>query len=173
MEKATQIINKLCHYVSYLSMASIAVIMFLVTCDAAMRQIFNKPIAVSYDIVTLLLTVIVFSSWSYAQTKHAHIHVTMFCSMLPRTIRFLAFGLTSLISTVYVGFMAFAAYEQIFHMIANGDTGGTWKVPIWPFVLIQFIALAIFALTLLLDTIKAFLALKSEHFADEVQSIWV
>jgi TRAP-type C4-dicarboxylate transport system permease small subunit len=172
MKRATKLINSLCRWVSYVSMAATVVIMLLVVVDVACRSLFNKPIIGVYDVVTLLMTVLVFSSWSYAQTEHAHVHVTMFVGKMPKTCRFVTFGLTSVLSTGYMVYATWAAYEQTLANYSGNSHSGTVAIPYWPFSALQCVAFVFFTLTLLLDTVKTFCALFRRDIAEEIQSYW-
>jgi TRAP-type C4-dicarboxylate transport system permease small subunit len=173
MKTITKISNRLCHIVSYFSMTALVAIMCLMTIDVIMRHLFNRPITGAFEITTMVLTILVFSSWSYIQTVHGHVHVTMFLGFMPTKLRFLIFGFTSLLSTVIVGLATIAAYEHIFSLIKDGTSTGTLLIPHWPFMALQCIALALFTIVLLIDAIKAFAAMFSKEYAEEVQSFWV
>jgi TRAP-type C4-dicarboxylate transport system permease small subunit len=154
-------------------MFATVLIMVIVVADVICRTVFNKPIHGSYDVVTLFMTVLVFSSWSYTQTEHAHVHVTMFVRKMPRVLKFASFGITSVLSTVYLGYCTWAAFDQTLDNIASHAHGGTVPIPYWPFALVECVALGIFTLTIALDAAKTFGAIKSEELSAEVQSYWI
>lgn len=172
MKTLTRISNRLCNIVSYFSMAACVAIMCLMTIDVIMRHLFNNPITGAFEITTMILTILVFSSWSYIQTVHGHVHVTMFLGFMPTKVRFLFFGLTSLLSTIIIGIATYASYQHIFRLYEEGTSTGTLLIPHWPFMVLECIALFLFTIVLLIDTIKAFLAVFSKEYAEEVQSYW-
>ena len=172
MKTLTRISNKLCWFVSYFSMAACVAIMFLMAVNVASRHLFNKPITGSFEITTMIMTILVFSSWSYTQTVHGHVHVTMILRVMPQKVRFLCFGITSLLSTVFIGIATWAAFEQILRLMEKRTSTGTLLIPHWPFMLIECIALGLFTIVLLLDAIKAFGAMFKKEYAEEVQSYW-
>jgi TRAP-type C4-dicarboxylate transport system permease small subunit len=172
MKKLTTLSHLLCRYVSYCSMAALVIIMGLMTVDVLLRHLFNRPITGGFDIVTLGMTILVFSSWSYAQVEHGHVHVTMFVGMMPPLPRFICFGFTSILSAGVMGFATAATFQQVFRMIAEKSSTGTLLIPFWPFMALECLAFAIFTLVLALDAAKAVGAIFSKELAREVQAFW-
>ncbi len=172
MKTFTQITDKMCRYISYLSMAGAAFLMVYMSLDVILRHVFNSPIKGGYEISTLVMCVLIFTSWSYTQTVHRHIHVTMFIGMMPQIPRFICFGFTSILSTVVLGFATYATVLQTLYFYKKGTCTGMLLVPQWPFVLIECASLACFTVILLRDAIKAVLAIGSDAYAEEIQALW-
>ncbi len=172
MKKFTEITDKFCQYVSYLSMASMVFIMFYMFIDLCMRVFRNAPITGGYEITVMALSVLIFSSWSYTQTVHGHIHVTMFIGMMPTKVRFFLFGLTSVLSTGTLAVATYATFIRIFELKAQGTATGMLLIPHWPFMTIECIGLFFFTIILARDAIKAVGAMFNEGFAKEVMSTW-
>ena len=164
--------DKLCYYMSFLSMACVVLMMFLMFIDVCLSLIFNIRILGAYEITTLALLVFVFSSWAYTQSVHGHIHVTMFINMMPQKLRFLCFGITSLISVATMGCACYAGYLAIFERMAGGDASANLLIPYWPFYIVMTVAFVLFTIILLVDTIKAFLAMFDKETAEDIQAHW-
>lgn len=173
MNKFTSIGDKVCYYVSYLSMAVIVIMMFLITIDVLLSHIFNYRIKGCYEISQVFLSVLVFSSWAYTQTVHGHIHVVMFVSKLPQKLRFIAFGLTSIISMVTMAFASYAVFFKILEVKASNECSGTLLIPYWPFYIFEFVAMVLLSIVLLRDAIKAIWAIGNKEAAEEIQADWV
>jgi len=173
MDRFTLISDKVCYYVSFLSMAVIIIMMFLITIDVVLSLIFNYRIGGAYEISQMLLSTLVFSSWAYTQTVHGHIHVTMFVSKLPQKLRFVCYGLTSVISMVIMVIASNAVFHQIFAKMAANERTGTLLIPHWPFYIFELVALVLLAIVLLRDAIKSVGAIFNKEFAEEIQSTWV
>lgn len=172
MEIFTKITDKLSGYIIYLSMGGAAFLMVYMTLDVVLRQLFNSPIKGGYEISTLVMSVMIFTSWSYTQTEHKHIHVTMFLRMMPQIPRFICFGITSVLSTVVLGFATYAAFLQTIHFFNKGTSTGMLLIPQWPFVLIECISLAFFTLVLFRDSLKSILAIVNKKYAKEIMKHW-
>lgn len=173
LDKITTVTDKICYYVSYLSMAVIVIMMALMTVDVIASHIFNYRIPGAFEISEMVLSTLVFSSWAYTQTVHGHMHVTMFISKMPQVPRFICFGLTSLISVVTMVFGAVAVYSQIFSVMKSGECTATLLIPYWPFYIFEFLAFALMAIVLFRDAFKAIVAIGSKPIADEIEATWV
>ena len=173
MDSITRVTDKICYYVCYLSMFVVALMMTLIFVDVILGQVFTIRIKGCYEISQVALSILVFSSWAYTQTQHGHIHVVMFVSKMPRLLRFFCFGITSLASTIIVGYSAYAVFNKIFDVYQSNEATGTLMIPYWPFYIFEFVAFALLTIVLLTETIKSFAAMFSHEFAEEVQSTWV
>ncbi len=172
MKKFTKITNKISVYVSYLSMTAGVFIMVYMTLDVILRHLFNAPIKGGYEISTLAMVILIFTSWSYTQTVNGHIHVTMLIRVFPNIPRFIIFGLTSLFSAVVMGIATYAAYLGSISLYERNTCTGMLLIPHWPFMIIECIALAFFTLILLRDAIRAFMAIGSSEISDEITATW-
>lgn len=172
MKKFTIITNKITGYISYLSMAAALLIMTYMTFDVILRHVFNSPIKGGYELTTLAMVILIFTSWSYTQTVSGHIHVTMLIRVFPKKPRFIVFGFTSLLSAVVIGIGTYAAYLQTLFLYKKGTCTGMLLIPLWPFTLIECVALGYFAFILLRDAIRAFMAICNEEIAEEIEATW-
>ena len=125
-----------------------------------------------YEVSTLALCVLIFTSWCYAQTQHAHVHVTMFIRKFPNKLRFLCFSFTSMASTVVIGILTYAAFVRVGEMIQLNTATGTLMIPFWPFVAVEAVTVAAFALILLRDTIRAIMSMFNQEYAEEIMATW-
>ncbi len=173
MKALTKILNEISRWVSWLAMAGLAVMMFLTTIGVVTRLIFGQPLRGAYEIVEMIMAIVVFGSYAYTQTKHGHVHVTMIISHLPNKLRFLFFGFTSLLSTAVIACTTLAMFQQAAKNAATGLTTGIVYLPQAPFYYASAVALLLFTLVLLLDAVKAVLAMFSKTYAEEIMSTWV
>ncbi len=172
MKKFTQVSNQISKYVSYLSMAAALFIMLYMTLDVILRHLFDSPIKGGYEMTTLAMVILIFTSWSYTQTVNGHIHVTMLIRKLPVSIRFVFFSVTSFLSAIVIGIATYATLLQTIYLHEKGTCTGMLLIPHWPFMLIECIALGFFAIILLRDAIRAVMAISNVELANEIQSTW-
>ncbi len=172
MAAYTEIGGKVCYYLCFVSMIMVAFMMLLMFVDAMLGLIFNIRITGSYELVQVMLCIVVFTSWAYTQTVHGHINVIMFVRLMPHKLRFVCFGLTSILSFLTMCFGAYALFSEILEKIANGEATGTLLIPFWPFYIFEFLAFILLAIMLLCDAIKAVAAIWDKEFAEEVMSTW-
>lgn len=168
----TKITDKICYYMSFLSMAMIVLMMFLMFVDVVLSLVFNTRILGAYEVTSLALLVVVFSSWAYTQSVHGHIHVVMFINMMPQKLRFFCFGLTSLVSVATMACASYAVWMGILERKAGGDSSANLLIPYWPFYVIEFLAFVLMTIILLRDAIKAVMAMFDKEMAEEIQSTW-
>ena len=171
MDKFTTVSDLVCKIFAYVSMVAIVFLMGAICVDAVTTNL-KVPLPGMYELCQMILTTVVFTTWAYTQSMHGHIHVTMFVSRMPQKLRFLCFGITSLISTVVMGIASYAVYLQIFKKKASGEQTGTLLIPHWPFYIFETIAFVLLTILLLRDTIKAFMAMGSKEMAEEIQATW-
>lgn len=172
MKGYTLVGNKVCYWLCYVSQVLIAAMMLFMFVDSMLGLFFDNRILGSYEIVQCMLLIVVFSSWAYTQTVHGHIHVTMFVGFMPRVLKFICFGITSLLSVVTMVFAAMGAYRGLIDKMASREATGTLLIPFWPLYIFMFAAFALLAFVLLCDAIKAFAAIFDDDFATEVTSSW-
>ena len=168
----TRIFSKVCFILCFASMFIIVLMMILMFVDSMMGLFINQRIAGSYELVQVMLSILVFSSWAYTQTVHGHINVVMFIRMFPQKLRFICYGLTSILSTVTMFFAARAVFGMIADKMISGEATGTLLIPLWPFYIFEFLAFALLAVVLLFDAVKAIIAIKDQEYAEEIMSTW-
>ena len=168
----TSAFGKACYILCFASMFIIVVMMLLMFVDSMMGLALNQRIPGSYELVQVMLSILVFSSWAYTQTVHGHINVVMFIRMFPQKLRFICYGLTSILSTVTMFFAARAVFGMIADTLASGEATGTLLIPLWPFYIFEFLAFALLAIVLLFDAVKAVIAIKDQEYAEEIMSNW-
>lgn len=156
----------------WLSAAGICVVTLLITIDVVLRLL-GHPILGSFEVTELILSVLVFASLAYTQREKGHIHVTMFVARLPLVPRLAVFGFMSVISTVVVAFVAYGAFSQAAKSVTTGGSTAVLEIPLYPFYLIEGIAMALFTVVLLLDTVRALAGMRSEALAHEVTKYWI
>ena len=175
MEKVKKIsagMEKFTTAVGYFSFICVIAMMLLNVGDVALNKIINKNIIGAYEITQRLLMCAVFASFAYAQSKKAHINMTILIEKLPRAIRFILFTLMSILSIVAAGAMTWAAYLQTLDCLNRGYVTEVLYIPLWPFYVVEIIAMAIFTVTIIYDTVLYFIAIFRNDYAEMIQKDW-
>ena len=172
MSVYTNVGNKVCYYLCYASMIIVAVMMVLMFVDSMLGLFFNSRIMGSYELVQVMLSILVFSSWAYTQTVHGHINVVMFIRLMPQKLRFVCYSITSILSTVTMVFATYGVWKMIQDKISNREATATLMIPYWPFYIFELLAFALMAIMLLCDALKSVAAIVDKDFADEIMSTW-
>lgn len=168
MEKIKRILYRCSEGVGVISAIGYLAIVAICVLDVALEKIFGKPIQGSYELVERCMVIAVFTSFAYAQTKKAHINMMILIERFPRLLRLLLLGLTSLLSIATTAYAAYAAWTQGVTTLKMNQITGILHIPLWPFYIVQSIAMFFFALILLLDTIYVFRAIKNDKLNELV-----
>ena len=175
MEKVKKIsagMEKFTTVVGYFSFICVILMMLMNVGDVVLNKLINKNIIGAYEITQRLLMCAVFASFAYAQCKKAHINMTIVIEKFPRALRFIVFTLMSLLSVVAAGAMTWAAYIQTLDCIAKGYVTEVLYIPLWPFFVVEIIAMAIFTVTIIYDTILYVIAIFRDDYAEMIQKDW-
>jgi TRAP-type C4-dicarboxylate transport system permease small subunit len=172
MIKLGKIVNKATFIVSLVSYAGVVAIMLLNVTDVLLTKLATKPISGAYEITESLLLCTVFASFAYAQSKKAHINMTILINVFPRVLKFLIYGLMGLLSAAVAAVVGYAAVLQAASAIDKGTVTSVLMLPMYPLYYVEAAAMFIFALSLLYDAALSFAAVFSKKHAELVTSSW-
>lgn len=172
MLKTGQLVNKATFAVSLISFGGVVAIMLLNVLDVLLTKLLNKPISGAYEITECLLLCTVMASFAYAQSKKAHINMTILVKLFPRLLRFLVFGLMGLLSAAAAAIVGYAAVLQAQSAIVKGTITSVLAIPMYPFYYIEAAAMLVFALALLYDALLTFLAIFNKKYEEIVTTGW-
>jgi TRAP-type C4-dicarboxylate transport system permease small subunit len=137
-----------------------------------MTKLLTKPISGAYEITESLLLCTVFASFAYAQSKKAHINMTILINIFPKALKFFVYGLMGLLSAGVAAIVGYAAILQAVSAIDKGTITSVLAIPMYPLYYIEAGVMFVFALSLLYDAVLAFLAMFSKKHAEIVVSTW-
>ena len=175
MEKVRKLsanIEKFTKAVGCISFVCVFVMMLLNVVDVLLTKIFNTPIVGTYELTQRLLMCAVFTAFAYGQSRKAHINMTIIIAMFPRALRFILFTLMAILSVIAAGAMTYAAAVQMNVAITTGYMTEVLYIPLWPFYLVETIAMAIFTLALIYDTVLYVIAIFRDDYAEMIQEQW-
>ena len=158
--------------VGYISYLCVIAMMLLNVVDVVIGHLTSTRVIGAYELTQRLLMCAVFTAFAYAQSKKAHINMTIFIAMLPRALRFTLFTLMSILSVVAAGAMTYAAAVQTGVSIAQGYMTEVLYIPLYPFYIVETVAMAIFTVTILYDTVLYSIAIFRDDFAKMIQAEW-
>ena len=148
-------------------------VMLLVVVDVTLRKIRDQGIIGSYEIASVALLCGVFTAWSFAQTEHHHVRVSMFLLILPKKLRMILNAVANVIGFVALVCVVYAAILQIRYALENSTQSGILGIPQAPLFVVEAIAMVVFAIAVLWDAIRSFAALKDDELYAEIQKDWV
>jgi len=171
IEKFKKVVDTISRYTGYLSYICFTVITLLTVADVILRKTY-KPIVGSYEIITYVLLVGVFSSFAYCQTLRGHIQVTMILRLLPKRAVFVIYSITSALTAVIMCFVAYAASQQAMYIMEKGFHSDTLHFVTHPFIWIECVCMIVFALACILDTVQSVHAIFHEEEQDKLLAEW-
>ena len=176
MEKVKKIsagFEKFTTCLGYVSFVCVIAMMMLNVVDVVLDKVTESTRVIgAYEITQRLLMCAVFASFAYGQSKKAHINMTLIIAKFPRPLRFAVFSLMSLLSVVAAGAMTWAAYVQILDCLNKGYMTEVLYIPLWPFYVVECVAMAVFTIVLLYDTVLYVIAIFRDDFAEMIQKDW-
>jgi len=172
VQKLNALVLKFTRAVGVISFVCVAAMMLLNVVDVLLAKLFNSPIVGTYELTQRLLMCAVFTSFAYGQSKKAHINMTIVIAAFPRALRFILFTLMSVLSVLAAGVMTYAAGIQMGVALSTGYMTEVLYIPLWPFYLVETIAMGIFTLALIYDTVLYVIAIFRDDFAKMIQAEW-
>ena len=165
-------IGKFTKGVAWISFVCVIAMMLMNVIDVIMGYVASKHVLGAYELTQRLLMCAVFTSFAYGQSKKTHINMTILIALFPRALRFILFTLMSILSVVAASAMTYAAAVQTGVAISSGYMTEVLYIPLWPFYAVETIAMAIFTLALIYDTVLYAIAIFRDDFAEMVQADW-
>ncbi|NSL50584.1 TRAP transporter small permease [Calidifontibacillus erzurumensis] len=154
LERCTVWLNIILHKISSVFLM---VLMFLTAADVAGRYFFNKPITGTYELTALLLAIMVFFSMGTGQIYKNHIEIDFFTKKFSEPTQQALRNIFSFVLFVLLALMAWQLYNFTVRIWASGETSGDLGIPLYLITGFSIIGVIAFALTLLLDSLQAFL----------------
>ena len=165
-------IEKVTKGVAWISFVCVVVMMLMNVVDVIIGYLFSKHILGAYELTQRLLMCAVFTAFAYGQSKKTHINMTIVIAKFPRAVRFVIFTVMSILSVLAAGAMTYAAGVQTGVAISTGYMTEVLYIPLWPFYVVETVAMAIFTLALIYDTVLYVVAIFRDDFAEMVQADW-
>ncbi len=175
MEKVRNItahVEKCTKAVGYISFICVIAMMMLNVVDVVAGKFFNTRVLGAYELTQRLLMCAVFTSFAYGQSKKAHINMTILIAVFPRALRFILFTLMSILSVIAAGAMTYAACTQMLVAISSNYMTEVLYIKLWPFYLVETLAMGVFTLALLYDTVLYTIAIFRDDYAKMIQADW-
>jgi len=138
---------------------------FLLMCLTSINTVLNTAslgaIPDAFPLTEYLMILIVFCALAFQESDKEHIRVDMFVMMLPKMIGKIVNIVFDLFTFGAVAYLSYAYASDIAMSRRSGAASSLLKIPEWPFYAVVAIAVALFAITILLHVI--------EHFLPEVE----
>lgn len=172
MEKLDKIMTRGSKAMANISALVIMVMMLLVVCDVFLRYLFSAPIKGSYEMVSLLMTLVVFFSFAYAQKTKSLVYMTFFMRKLPLRMPIIMWAVTNILSFGISVLLTIASFQQTKVIRGMMTTTASLYIPLYPFYFLMGIAFVGFTIILFYDAAKATVAVFNKKVAEVVKAEW-
>ena len=156
--------------VCMVSMGACFVLMCLTSINTVLNTASLGAIPDAFPLTEYLMILIVFCALAFQESEKEHIRVDMFVTMLPKIIGKIVNIVFDLFTFGAVAYLSYAYASDIAASRRSGAASSLLKIPEWPFYVIVAIAVALFAITILLHTVEHFLP-ETEGDEAEVEAV--
>ena len=128
--------------------------MLLTAMDVLLRYIFNQPISGALELTECMMLIVVAFGIAYCAVQKGHVRVELAIERLPQRTQSIINSFTYLLS---IGLFSLITRQCIVYMKMMLDdklTSAVLLIPVFPFVALLTLGMAMFVLTLLVDFIK-------------------
>jgi TRAP-type C4-dicarboxylate transport system permease small subunit len=154
LSKIDKKFHKMEYYLLMCAGLTIFFIMFLVTTDVIMRNVFNKPLIGVFEIVSMLLVGIIAFGFAYVQGENEHIVVEIATNSWPQLYKDILDFISCMIGLVVVSIIAWNSLGSLqTSYLSKEFTMGLIRLPIWPSKLLLSVGLGVLAIRLLIDSL--------------------
>jgi TRAP-type C4-dicarboxylate transport system permease small subunit len=136
------------------SIACLALMMFLTALDVGLRYIFNSPIPGALELVEYMMALIVPFALAITAFEKAHIGVELVMDRFPKRIRSCVACVTNLTVFALYGLITWQNFLYIFEQHDSGMTSAVLLIPQYPFVASLTAAFALLSLITLMHCFK-------------------
>lgn len=149
LEKVIEPVNKFAFYIAAFLVFSLMILTFS---DVTGRYLI-RPVTGTYELTGIFLFLIVFLSLGYTQIKKGHISIGILVDKFPPRIQAFVDVVTYLVILITLILMTQQTF--IYAERSSNNITGELGIPVYLFINIGGIGILLFALTILLDLLKA------------------
>ena len=129
--------------------------MFLIATDVIGRDVFDRAILGTFEIVEYLMVPTVFLALAYAQLEDTHINVDVAIQFLSRRTRAVLSVVTLLLTLGVFLPTAWVGYRETVQVYIQKQVSTVLLIPRWPFEVLMVIGLLAFCLAIVADMLVA------------------
>lgn len=146
---------------SWISCASVFLMMLLTTVDVVLRYLFHSPLMGAFEVSEFLMVIIVFFSLAYTQARNGHVAVDIFVGRLSPGKQVLVDLFNHGVTIIILLLIAWRSSLTALELYDTMETTGTVPIPVYPFVFVVALGCLAMGIELLRDCIKITGSLKS------------
>lgn len=131
------------------------VMVLLILCDVGMRNLVNRPLMSSYELVMFLMVVVVFTALAYTQSERSIVKIELVTSRLSKKAQaFLEMG-TSILSLGLILLITWRNVVRGIELRHEHVLSPILGVPVYPFYLVVSFGLVLVSLVLFVEILES------------------
>ena len=158
LEKIAHLLNRVVRppsrWLHIVGMAILAVMMVLTFVDVFGRYILNHPLTGTYEITVYMMSILVAFSLAYCAVMKGHVTVDVVVSRFPERAQAIIDSITGLIGLVLFSLITWQCALYVREQFNAGVQSLVLLIPVFPFVGVVALGLAMFTLVLLTRLIE-------------------
>jgi TRAP-type transport system small permease protein len=155
-----QVIKPVSQVFHRFSGVALVAMMLITAADVILRNLVNKPIIGSFDLVEFMMAVMISTGLAYVAIIKGNISADVILVRLPRGTQAVINVVTSFLSFVFVLLVAWQTFAEMKSSSELGLTSGVLLTPIFPFIAITAFCIVLLAVVLLRDFFESILEVK-------------
>ena len=155
-------IKLLSSFFNLFAAASLAAIILLTCTDVSMRYFFNRPMAATYDLVSLMGAVIAAFAMPYTMLMRGHVAVDLVVRKLSRRKRLAVETVTHVVGILLFLIMVWQCWVLASDMKVAGEVMPTILLPFYPIVYAMAVCFFVLCLAILVHLLNMWLKRETE-----------
>ena len=164
MNKFVKLSDKLSDVMAKISAVILGLMSILILVEIFIWNLFEKTTLIADEYSAYGLAAIIFMGAGYCLKEKSHIRITLILGFLPqKTARFITF-FSTLITTVFMGYLWWYLFKMVKSTIRYESTSGTLtNTPLWIPQAIMLVGAGCFFIQLAATTLKTWQAISSKE----------
>jgi TRAP-type transport system small permease protein len=129
----------------------LALMMILTTLDVILRDTINKPITGTFDLTEYMMAIMVSFGLAYCAILKGHINADVVIVHLKPRVRIILETITTFLSLVFISAVTWQLFVHMKAEMVFGLKSSVLPIPVFPFVGVVGVGMALFSLVLLKD----------------------
>jgi len=154
MRKIEYLVKTIAEKFNLISAAAVVMIMLVIVMDITMR-IFRISLPGSYDMVSLLSTIVIAFSLTYTTVMNGHIAVDLVYQKIPEKIHPYIDLFNETAGSLFFAALSWQSFLYAASLMAAGEVSLTIKIPTYPFVAGIGLSCFLLSIYLFINAIKA------------------
>ena len=131
----------------YLAGAALLGLLFLTVSDIVGRSAFRRPVSGTVELTSMVLVVVVFLAVAHSEDMGDHITIDLIYERVGKKFKAVLDIISDLLTIAVVALLSFQLYQFVLRNQRSGAETPVLDLPIWPFVLVAAIGMALYALS--------------------------